>query len=154
MIEFSGIEFRHVDNRLMSLKLFQMGLTNAAMFGAESKVLQSSNVLRKRAVLIERGSFRPVCNTNIDIMRCAYEEFCEEEAVEKESVLQVIEITMKNLMEDGRIDYRDFLAWADMLVASGMTVLISDYFQYYRLAAYIGRYTKMTVRDRESARIV
>lgn len=145
MIEFSGIEFRHVDNRLMSLKLVQIGLTNAAMFGAKGKVLQPSEVLRKRAVLIERGSFRPVCKTNIDIMRCAYEEFCKEEGVEEDSVLQVMEITMKNLMEDGRIDYRDFLARADMLVASGMTVLISDYFQYYRLAAYMGRYTKKTV---------
>ena len=145
MIEFSGIEFRHVDNRLMSLKLVQMGLTNAAMFGANGKVLQPSEVLRKRSVLVERGSFRPVCNTNIDLMRCAYEEFAKEPDVEEESILQVMEITMKNLMEDGKIDYRDFLARADMLVASGMTVLISDYFQYYRLAAYIGRYTNQTV---------
>ncbi|MFT6862771.1 MAG: hypothetical protein ACJAVK_001331 [Akkermansiaceae bacterium] len=145
MIEFTGIEFRHVDNRLMSLKLVQMGLTNAAMFGPGGKVLQPSEILRKRAVLIERGSFRPVCNTNIDIMRCAYEEFSKEEGVEEVSILQVMEITMKNLMEGGKIDYRDFLARADMLVASGMTVLISDYFQYYRLAAYIGRYTKKMI---------
>lgn len=145
MIEFSGIEFRHVDNRLMSLKLVQLGLTNAAMFGAEGKVLQPSEVLRKKAVLVERGSFRPVCNSNVDIMRCAYERFCEELGVDKDSVLQVMEITMRNLMADGQIDYRDFLARADMLVASGMTVLISDYFQYYRLAAYLARYTKAKI---------
>ncbi|MEM9079141.1 MAG: TonB-dependent receptor [Verrucomicrobiota bacterium] len=142
MIEFSGIEFRHVDNRLMSLKLVQMGLTSAAMFGAEGKVLQPSEVFRKKSVLVERGSFRPVCNTNIDIMRCAHERFCQEPDVDPDSTLQIMEITMKNLMGDrGEIDYADFLARADMLVASGMTVLISDYFQYYRLAAYISRYT-------------
>lgn len=145
MIEFHGIEFRQVDNRLMSLKLVQLGLTNAAMFGAEGKVLQPSEVLRKRAVLVERGSFRPVCNSNIDIMRCAYEKFCEEPGVEKESVIQVMEITMRNLMASGQIDYRDFLARADMLVASGMTVLISDYFEYYRLAAYLSRYTRAKI---------
>ncbi|MCB1097834.1 MAG: TonB-dependent receptor [Verrucomicrobiales bacterium] len=145
MIEFSGIEFRHVDNRLMSLKLVQLGLTNAAMFGAGGKVLQPSEVLRKRAVLVERGSFRPVCNSNIDIMRCAYERFCEEPGVEKDSVIQLMEITMRNLMADGQIDYRDFLARADMLVACGMTVLISDYFEYYRLAAYLSRYTRSKI---------
>ncbi len=32
MIEFSGIEFRQVDNRLMSMKLVQLGLSGAAMF--------------------------------------------------------------------------------------------------------------------------
>ena len=142
MIEFSGIEFRHVDNRLMSLKLVQLGLTHAAMFGAEGKVLQPSEVLRKRSVLVERGSFRPVCNANIDIMRCAFERFCEEPGVERESVIQIMEITMSNLMSGGQIDYRDFLARADMLVACGMPVLISDYFHYYRLAAYLSRNTK------------
>ncbi len=142
MIEFKGIEFRHVDNRLMSLKLVQLGLTNAAMFGAEGKVLQPSEVLRKKAILVERGSFRPVCNANIDIMRSAYERFCEEEDVDEGETLQVMELTMRNLMAGGKIDHRDFLARADLLVASGMTVLISNYFEYYRLAAYLRRYTR------------
>lgn len=145
MIEFSGIEFRHVDNRLMSLKLVQLDLTNAAMFGAGGKMLQPSEVLRKRAVLVERGSFRPVCHSNIDIMRCAYERFCAEPDVEEENVIQVMEITMRNLMSSGQLDYSDFLARADMLVACGMTVLISDYFEYYRLAAYLSRYTKARI---------
>ncbi|MGK0187733.1 MAG: hypothetical protein ACI9R3_003523 [Verrucomicrobiales bacterium] len=145
MIDFTGIEFRHVDNRLMSLKLVQLGLTNAAMFGAGGKVLQPSEVLRKKAIVVERGSFRPVCTSNIDIMRCAHERFCEEPGVDKDSVIQIMEITMSNLMAGGQIDYRDFLARADMLVASGLTVLISDYFHYYRLAAYLSRYTKAKI---------
>tara|TARA_R110002096_G_scaffold42144_20_gene113808 strand:- start:5477 stop:6880 length:1404 start_codon:yes stop_codon:yes gene_type:complete len=145
MIEFNGIEFRHVDNRLMSLHLVQLGLTNAAMFGANGEVLQPSEALRKKSVLVERGSFRPVCNANIDIMRCAYERFLQEPGVEEDSAIQIMEITMKNLMASGKIDYRDFLARADMLVAAGMTVLISDYFQYYRLAAYLSRYTKKKI---------
>lgn len=31
MIEFKGIAFRHVDNRLMSLKLVELGLSGAAI---------------------------------------------------------------------------------------------------------------------------
>jgi len=34
MIEFSGIEFRHVDNRVMSLRLVQLGLSDAAIVRA------------------------------------------------------------------------------------------------------------------------
>ena len=37
MLEFSGIEFRNVDNRIMALKLVQLGLSGAAMFGAEPR---------------------------------------------------------------------------------------------------------------------
>ena len=50
-------------------------------------------------------------------------------------------LTMRNLIVGGQIDYRDFLARADVLAAAGKTVLISDYFEYYRLAAYLTRYT-------------
>ena len=67
MIEFSGIEFRHVDNRLMSLKLVQLGLSQAAMFSAKGEVLQPSEVLHKKPVLVERGTFRPVTKVNINM---------------------------------------------------------------------------------------
>ncbi|MDQ3624152.1 MAG: TonB-dependent receptor, partial [Verrucomicrobiota bacterium] len=42
MIEFSGIDFRYVNNRLMSVKLVQLGLSGAAMFGPNGEVLQPS----------------------------------------------------------------------------------------------------------------
>jgi hypothetical protein len=71
MIQFRGIEFRNVDNRLMALKLVQMGLSGAAMFGPDGDVLQPSEALRKKAVLVERGSFRPTTLVNIDMLECA-----------------------------------------------------------------------------------
>ncbi|MHA3773028.1 TonB-dependent receptor [Verrucomicrobiota bacterium sgz303538] len=143
MIEFNGIEFRMVDNRIMSLKLVQLGLSGAAMFGANREVLQPSEVFYKKAVLVERGSFRPVTHVNLDMLRCAYEKFTADPAVAGKPVLQVMEITMRNLLDGAsEIDRRDFLARADVLAASGMTVLVSDYFEYYRLAAYLSRQTR------------
>ncbi len=53
MIEFNGIAFRHIDNRVMSLKLVQLGLSNAAMFSTDGHVLQPSEVLRKKPILHE-----------------------------------------------------------------------------------------------------
>src|SRR5450432_1490098 len=153
MIDFSGIEFRQVDNRLMSLKLVQVGLSGAAMFDPRGTVLQPSEVLYKKNVLVERGSFRPVCHVNIDMLKCAREAFERDlegthppEAKKGEDVVELMELTMRNLLEEGgQIDRHDFLARADMLAASGKTVLISDYFEYYRLAAYLGRYTKQRI---------
>jgi len=139
MIAFSGIEFRHVDNRVMSLRLVQLGLSGAAMFEPSGEVLQPSEVLRKRSILVERGSFRPVTKVNIDMIRCARERFIAEPEVQKP--VELMEITMRNLLSTGKIDLTDFLARADVLAAVGKTVLISDYFEYYRLAAYLTRYT-------------
>lgn len=78
MINFSGPLFSKVDNRLMSLKLVEYGLTNAVMFSPKGEVLQPSEVLYKKAILVERGSFRPVTLVNGDIMVCALAQFLEE----------------------------------------------------------------------------
>jgi len=143
MIAFSGIEFRNVDNRVMALQLVQLGLSGAAMFGADREVLQPSEVLYKKAVLVERGSFRPTTNVNLDMVECALEKFREDPAVADKPILPIMEITMRNLLAGGKdVDRRDFLARAELLAACGMTVMISDYFEYYRLAAYLAWRTK------------
>lgn len=143
MIEFSGIEFRNVDNRLMALKLVQLGLSGAAMFGPNREVLQPTEVLYKKAILVERGSFRPTTNVNLDMVACAMEKFKADPAVADKPVLPIMELTMRNLLAGGKdVDRRDFLARAELLAACGMTVMISDYFEYYRLAAYLAWRTK------------
>jgi len=146
MIEFSGIEFRHVDNRLMSLKLVQLGLSQAAMFGAKGEVLQPSEVLHHKPVLVLRGTFRPVTKVNIDMLRCARTAFAKANGVAEDDIVEVMEITMSNLLsEGGAVDPRDFLARADVLGAAGKKVLVSDYFEYYRLSAYLRRCTSNAI---------
>src|SRR5271155_2009925 len=104
MIEFSGIEFRHVDNRVMSLKLVQLGLSGAAMFGPAGEVLQPSEVLRKHPILVERGSFRPVTKVNIDMINSARARFAAEPDVEDGKIVELMEITMRNLLSEGKLD--------------------------------------------------
>jgi hypothetical protein len=147
MLEFSGIGFRAVDNRLTSLKLVQKGLSKAAMFGPDGRVLQPSEVFYKRPVLVERGSFRPVTNVNLDILRAAKETFAEQLGAEdKDRVVTVAEITMRNLLTDRDTpDTRDFLQRADTLSASGLSVLVSDYSEFHKLAGYLRRLTSKPI---------
>jgi len=80
---------------------------------------------------------------NLDMLQCALEKFRQDPAVQGKEVLPLFELTMRNLLAGGNeVDRRDFLARADLLAACGMTVLISDYFEYYRLAAYLSWRTK------------
>jgi len=101
MIQFRGIEFRSVDNRLMALKLVQIGLSGVAMFGPDREVLQPSETLRHKAVLIERGSFRPTTVVNVDMLECALAKFEADDAVAGRPVLALTEITMRNLLAEG-----------------------------------------------------
>jgi hypothetical protein len=95
-------------------------------------------VLRKKAILVERGSFRPPTVVNIDMLEAALEKFEKAPAVAEREVLVLTELTMANLRAGGDVvDRKDFLARADLLSACGLTVLISDFAAYHRLAAYL-----------------
>ena len=111
------------------------------MFDPSGEVLQPSEVLRKRPILVERGSFRPPTLVNIDMLNRARDRFAAELNVPIGQLVELTEITMNNLMTDGDLDLNDFLARADLLAAVGKTVLISDYFAYFRLAKWLARYT-------------
>jgi len=145
MIKFIGPYFSNVDNRLMSLQLVEKGLSNAALIGANGEVLQPSEVLHKKPILVERGSFRPVTHVNLDMLDGARCQFLRDAEVKQEEIVELMEITMRNLLTTGAIDHRDFLARADTITAVGKMVLISNYAEYYKLAAYLQRYTKSRI---------
>jgi hypothetical protein len=117
-------------------------LTNAVMFGPKGAVLQPSEVLYKKAILVERGSFRPVTHVNVDMLNCATAQFVQDPLVKGKDVVVLMEITMNNLLAGGSIDAQDFLSRVDILGDIGLTVLISNYSEYYRLTSYFRRYTK------------
>jgi hypothetical protein len=147
LIEFSGPELDTIDNRVMSLRLVQLGLTGAAMFSADGEVLQPAEVLYKKPVLIERGRFRPVTHVNLDLARSALRRFETEWAddVAPGETVSIMEITMSNLMSGGDVDLSDFISRAEVLAATGHTVMISNFSEYYRLAAYLFRYTQRQI---------
>jgi len=142
MLKFTGPAFAHVDNRLMSLHLVQSGLTNAVMFGPTGEVQQPSEVLHKKAILVERGTFRPVTRVNIDMIECASAQIRQEPLARGKELVVLMEITVKNLLATGDIDPADFLARVDLLGLAGYTVLISNYSEFHRLTTYFRRYTK------------
>ena len=145
MIRFSGPAFAQLDNRLMALQLVEQGLANSAMFTAAGEVVQAAEVLFQKPILVERGSFRPVTKVTIDMLRCAEAQFQQEPNVQGEEIVVLTEMTMKNLVTEGKIDPQDFLDRADLLGALGKNVLISNYGEYYRLAAHLFRYTKKMI---------
>jgi hypothetical protein len=54
-------------------------------------------------------------------------------------------MTLHNLMVDGEINDQDFLDRVAILGALGQTVLISNYGEFHRLAAFLFRYTKQRI---------
>src|SRR6185369_3407999 len=140
LIRFSGPAFPEVDNRLLSLQLVEQDLTDAVMFTAAGEVVQPSEVLYKKPVLVERGRFRPVTHLTLDILERAYDQFVAD-LTAKEDPVVLMEMTLAGLGGEGAVEHADFLARVDTLRTVGKTVLISKFVRYFRLVEYLSRYT-------------
>jgi hypothetical protein len=145
MVKFSGPAYAGVDNRLMSLQLVSQGLTNAVMFTAEGETVQPADFFYKKAIIVERGSFRPVTYTTNDMLEGARQIFLRQPGAEEEDLVVLMEMTLENLLAEGQLDHADFLARVDILGSLGRTVLISKFGEYYRLAGYLSRYTNKMI---------
>ncbi len=145
MIRFAGPAFAEVDNRLMALQLVEKDLTEAAMFTAEGEAVQWGEVLYKKPVLVQRGSFRPLTNPMLEMLERAQEQFTQEESLQGETPIVIMEMTLRQLQVGDAIDSRDFLDRVDMLGALGKPVLISNFLRYHRLLTYLWRYTQRPI---------
>jgi hypothetical protein len=141
MIKLSGPAFPGVDNRLMSLQLVEQGFTDAAMFTASGEVVQPSEVLYKKPILVERGTFRPATNLTLDLLHRALEQFLLEPRVRGHQPIVLAEMTLRGLGSEPDVGHTDFLARADILKALGFDVLISRFEPYHQLADYLAAYT-------------
>ena len=145
MIEFNGPNFERFDNRILCLMLTQSGLTDAIMFDQQGYVVQASEALYKKSCLIERGSFRPVTKVNLDMLEKAKKQFVAREQVDEEELLVFMELTLGSLADSGTINYEDFISRIEVINACGYGVLVSNYFEYFKLASYLRRLIKKPI---------
>ncbi|WP_124641771.1 MULTISPECIES: TonB-dependent receptor [Amniculibacterium] len=145
MIDFSGPSFEYVDNRLMSLQLVRMGMTDAVIFNPDGHNMLPADLLYKKNIFAVRGSFRPVTRVNIDMFDNGLEMFMKDNNCHNDNLEVLFEITISNLRASGAIDERDFLDRVDVLGKLGYNVIISNFSEYYKLVDYFAGYTKENV---------
>ncbi len=145
MINFSGPNFKGVDNRLMSLQLIKNDMTDAVMFGPDGNNLLPAAVLYKKNILALRGSFRPVTKVNLDMFEKSYDIFIRDSTVDVDKSILIFEITLSNLKASGKIDEQDFMDRAELLCSLGHNVMISKFQEYYKLVEYFNNYTEKRI---------
>lgn len=143
VIKFSGPNVQHFDVRLMNLELVHRGLAEAILFSPQNEILNISDAVYGKSLLIQRGTFRPVTVTHLDVLQKGLQQIkgdvLKSEGKELE-VLPIMELTMHNLTADGHVNEKDFLARVETLTSQGLHVLISNFFLFYGLKRFIRRY--------------
>lgn len=137
MIEFSGSAYADTDNRVMSVKLVEQGLTRAAMFAPSGEVLQPSEALYKKPVLVQRGRFRPPTRVHADIRQKGIAAFAKQLDCRQDAIVPLVEMRLPELRAKNVDDMSDFLDRIAALGASDQPVVISDLERHDELVEYI-----------------
>ncbi len=146
MIRATGAAFHGIDSRLLCLELVKSKLCEAVIFDENGDVLQASEVLYKKNVLVVRGGYRPPTNLSLDMLECGLRRFkASLEKNEQDNTIVIPEISMSLLLDRGTVDNEDFLARVDLLSALGQKVLISNSESYSELNAFFTKYAKKKI---------
>ena len=140
MVSLKGPDFDGFDQRLISLYLVRNGLTHVAMFNKSGEMTHASENLYKKHLMVVRGHYRPPTKVTLDVFESGFRQFMAQPEVESEKARLVAEITLENLIVDGKTDEDDFLMRTKMLNGLGQDVFISDCNNHQALINYLSDY--------------
>ena len=145
-MRFSGQGFGMFDNRLLALELVRNGLSEATLICPDGSVAQPADYLYKRPIILMRGSFRPLCNIHLEMMDSVRSKFLETLPEEQhERVVDICEISLRNLLRGEHIDLLEFLDRIDALAAEGKMVMVTNMARFHRITRLLSQYTKEPV---------
>lgn len=146
MIRFSGPDLNHIDNRLMALELVKQGLTEAVLFAPTGEVLHAADALFRHPVLVQRGTFRPVTNSNVEIMSKVLEQFKKQPGMDVLAPRAMFEVTINSLSgTSGGVNDEDFLHRIDTLAVLGYEVLLSNFSLFYQMKRFLRECTDQQI---------
>lgn len=142
-IQFKGPDLNHFNNNLMNLELVRRDLADAVLFGPDQSILSVSDTFFKKSVILQRGIFRPVTLTHLDVFKKAAKEFQKDFGDKKPT--SVFELTMNSIAPDGNINDQDFLDRVLQLTSLGNYVLVSNFRLFYKLKEFLRQYTDQPI---------
>lgn len=135
-IKMEGPDLDYVDNRLLGVQLVKNHMTKAVLFDRKGNVQQASEMLYKKHVILLRGSFRPITYIGFDMLKTSVGLCRRDDDFNKENTLVLCEMNLKQLMLNNEIDEKDFLDRVDLLNGMGQNVMVSDFFEFYKISEY------------------
>lgn len=141
-----GPDLQGYDNRLLNLMLVSNGMTPAIMFDESGHVQHPGDMLYKKNVLLLRGYFRPINNLAIEFLHDSLTIFREDEDYRPDNTIAFCEMSLKYLMQDEKLDEKDFLHRVDLINMAGYSVMVSNFYRYFKLVDYFSQFKMIKLR--------
>jgi len=144
VLEIRGPAFKSQDGREWCLELLSHEMAHAIVFNAGAQVVEPSSVLRKRPLLVMRGSFSHPELFSPRLFQTAEQQLMAEGTPERDPA-KLLEMTIHHASSPENLATPDMLACIEQLAPSGF-VVVTDYPETYLLSRHLRRYTTEPVR--------
>jgi hypothetical protein len=144
VIELEGPAFANQDRATWSLGLVRREMARAIVFDAGESALEPASALRKRPLVVMRGSFLQPSLFDLDTLRIAHEQLLAENGPFEREPATVLEMAMPS-GPGPRLPTSEMLAAVERASSRGI-VMVTAYRETYRLGQYLRRYTTEPVR--------
>lgn len=139
VIKVVGPDLEHFDNRKLNLELVKMGLAETVLFSPNQEVLNISDTVWNKGLLIQRGFYRPITNTHVDVLNKGLEQLKTEMKLLKlksTDIIPILEIT-----SEFGIQIDDFINRIEIISSMGFHLMVSNFKYFYELKNFFRRFT-------------
>jgi hypothetical protein len=137
-VDASGPVFAGVDVRRLNLELVLSKLTRVVAFESDGRPVEASRALYKRAAFLLRDEFLPVRDVHRLMLNAARDQLAQPE--DGGRAVTLAEISLTNPLASTTATADDLLARLDGLATAGLTTLVTDFEELFRVAVYLRRY--------------
>lgn len=142
VIRFSGSAFSGLSGHLCGAMLVAYGLASAVMFSPEGMLVQPSSIVRKKSVLVERGTYRIMNEVQKDVVPKARDLFKKSIDDPLVDPIFINEFSIKSVHQDNSLDLKQAVELIPKLTSHGSYLMLSSFSWYYNVSQYLRRYTK------------
>jgi hypothetical protein len=145
VIELGGPAFADQDAREWCLSLLQNEVSHAIVFDSQAQVVEPSSVLRKRPLLVMRGSFSHPELFESRLFQAANRQLLSEGQSLDRDPVSLPEITIHHASGIVNVSISEMLASIQQVAQCG-SVIVTDFPETYLLGRYLRRHTVEPVR--------
>lgn len=142
-LKISGPDLKKLDHRLLALDLVTKGVSEAILFGPNMEVLDLSDSIWKKPLVVLRGSFHPLTKAHLSILDKGHTY--AKSAFPGKQIFPLFELTTHQLGDEGEIDRKDYLNRIEAVTKTGNYLLLSQFFLFYKLKRYLRLFTQEPV---------
>jgi hypothetical protein len=145
VLDFAGPSFRGQDPAIWCLQLLRRNMACAIMFDREFRVVEPSNMLRKRPLIVDRGRFEMVEPFHGTMLDSAERGLRAEGVPLSREPVALLEMALHPMIDDDAADDATVLARVREMLKLA-PALVSALPEGFRLVPYLRRYTSEPIR--------